>query len=256
VPEIEDQLTAVAGALEWPVTPDIWPRISERIVPARRAALAWWRPLGIAVAALLIVALALLAFQPSRDAIATWLYTRIERVQQLPSPSQRPPGQLGEHLGLGKPVTREQAQGLVRWHIAAPSALGQPNAIYVQDPANGPTQGEVSLVYATAPGVKVAGETGVAVLITEARGKVNETIFGKMLGPSSTVEAVTVNGHQGWWISGSPHDFIYVDPDGTYRSETMRLATNTLIFDNNGTIVRIEADTTRDRALGIASSMS
>jgi hypothetical protein len=36
----------------------------------------------------------------------------------------------------------------------------------------------------------------------------------------------------------------------------MRLATNTLIFDNRGTIVRIEGDMTQAQALRIANSMS
>jgi hypothetical protein len=36
----------------------------------------------------------------------------------------------------------------------------------------------------------------------------------------------------------------------------MRLATNTLIFDNGGTVVRIEGDLTKAQALEIAKSLS
>jgi hypothetical protein len=36
----------------------------------------------------------------------------------------------------------------------------------------------------------------------------------------------------------------------------MRLATNTLIIDDNGTVIRIEGDLTKAQALGIAASLT
>ncbi len=253
MPELEDQLTALAAAIAWPTTPQI--RVP---VPALRREIPWVRPLALAAAAVLIVAAALLAFPPSRDAIANWLnlHTIFQRVPNMPTPSPHPSGPLGERLGLGNPTTLETAQGNLSWHIVLPSSLGQPDEVYYQAPGIGPSSGEVSLVYASRPGIKVAGQTGVSVLITEARGKVNEQFFGKMLGPDATVEPVNVAGHQGYWIAGSPHGFVFIDESGNYRDETMRLATNTLLFDDNGTIVRIEGDMTKDQALQIATSMS
>ena len=129
-------------------------------------------------------------------------------------------------------------------------------AVYVKLPPSGPSGGEVSLVYTERPGIKLSGLTGVAVLVTEARGKVDETFFQKMLGPYATVEQVAVNGHAGYWISGSPHDVAFTDADGHFYSESLRLATNTLLVDDNGTIVRIEGDLTKAQALQIAASMS
>jgi hypothetical protein len=95
----------------------------------------------------------------------------------------------------------------------------------------------------------------VSVLVTEARGTVNEQFFGKLLGPGTTLETVSVNGHAGWWISGQPNGFVFADADGNPYTETLRLATNTLIFDDNGTIVRIEGDMTKAQALQIAGSL-
>jgi hypothetical protein len=113
----------------------------------------------------------------------------------------------------------------------------------------------VTLVYSTRPDIKVAGETGVSVLVTEARGAVDRNFFGKMLGPGTTVEDVTVAGHRGYWIAGSPHDFYFTDANGSFRSETFRLATNTLILDFGGTIVRLEGNLTKAQALEIAASL-
>jgi hypothetical protein len=113
----------------------------------------------------------------------------------------------------------------------------------------------VTLVYSKRPGIPVASETGVAVLITEARGKVDTNFFGKMLGSGTTIEPVTIAGHQGYWVAGSPHIFIFLDADGNFRDETMRLATNTLILDDGGTIVRIEGNLTKAQAAQIAASL-
>jgi hypothetical protein len=70
------------------------------------------------------------------------------------------------------------------------------------------------------------------------------------------LQEVTVNGHPGYWIAGKPHVFFFTDTSGQFRNETLRLATNTLIFDNGGTVVRIEGDLTKAQALEIAKSLS
>lgn len=259
MPELEDRLTALATAVEWPPTPQLrgFPPVHlevSREVERRR--IPRWALAAAAV--LLIVAAALLAYTPSRDAIAGWLnlHTNIQRVQHPPTPSPLPSGQLGSNLSLGTPVTLEEARGSTQWKITVPSLLGQPDAVYVKPPPTGPSKGEVTLVYGKRPDIPVSGQTGVAVLVTEARGSVNEIYFQKMLGLESKVEQVSVGSHQGYWISGHPHEFAFADANGNFYSDTLRLATNTLIYDNNGTIVRIEGDMTKAQALQIANSIS
>ncbi|HYL08306.1 MAG TPA: hypothetical protein VEU76_07135 [Candidatus Udaeobacter sp.] len=255
MPELEQRLTALAPELEWPPTPAL-----RALLPLRRPAPArpWTRPLAVAAAVLLVAAAAMLAVPPTRDAIAGWLnlHTIFQRVQTLPTPSSLPSGKLGEQLGLGGATSLQDAQGKVTWHVSVPGTLGSPDAVYYEAPPDGPSQGEVSLVYASRPGIKTSGATGVAVLITEARGTVQEQFFAKMLSSDATLEAVTIGGHQGYWISGHPHVFVFLDSSGGFRTETMRLATNTLILDEDGTIVRIEGDLTKAQALQIAGSLA
>ena len=258
MPDLEEQLTAMSVAIEWPPTPALRPVLSR---PARREGWGLWRlqtRWALAAAAVLLIVATLLAYTPSRDAIAGWLnlHTTILRTQNQPTPSPLPSGQLGEHLGLGSPTTLEGARKQVTWKIGVPSSLGQPDAVYVKLPPTGPSGGEVTLVYAQRPDIHAYGVTGVSILVTEARGKTNEIYFQKMLGQDATLEPTTVNGHAGYWIAGSPHQFVFTDADGNIYSDTLRLATNTLIFDNNGTIVRIEGDMTKSQALEIASSLS
>jgi hypothetical protein len=207
--------------------------------------------------AVLIALAALVAYPPSRDAIANWLnvHTSIQRVPHLATPSPQPPGPLGERLGLGGRTTLAGARKQVAWPIVLPSSLGQPDEVYLQLPPDGPSQGEVTLVYSSRPDIPVSGETGVAVLVTEARGAVDTNFFGKMLGPGTTLEVVAVAGHQGYWIAGAPNVFFFTDSNGDVRNETMRLATNTLILDEGGTVVRIEGNLTQAQALQVAASL-
>jgi hypothetical protein len=49
---------------------------------------------------------------------------------------------------------------------------------------------------------------------------------------------------------------MFQDASGEPVPDTLRLATNTLIYDSgDGTITRIEAYTTRERAIQIANSL-
>jgi hypothetical protein len=263
VPDLEQQLTDLGATLDWPLTPDL---IGVVHLPALRGGGAQRRWGGafvnapkwaLAAAALLIAAGALLAFPPSRDAIANWVnvHTIFRQVPHLATPSPHPPGPLGQRLGLGGRTTLPDAQKQISWHLALPSTLGQPDEVYLQPPPDAPAQGEITLVYATRPGIPVAAQTGVSVLVTEARGAVDQNFFGKMLGPNTTLEQVAVGGHQGYWISGPMNQFFFVDANGAFRNETVRLAANTLILDDGGTVIRIEGNLTKTQALEIAASL-
>jgi hypothetical protein len=257
--DLEQRLALLQAEIDWPATPALAARVRARIatpMPTRRP---WFmNRLALAAAAVLVVLAALMAYTPSRVAIANFinLHTIFTRVNQLPTPSPLPSGPIGKRLGLGDPTTLAQAQSKVSWHIVVPASLGRPDEVYLQLPPDGPPQGEVTLVYESRPGLKTSGQTGVAVLITEANGAVDTQVFGKMLGDGTTLEEVSVNGHKGYWISGQPHIFVFIDASGQFRSETMRLATNTLIIDDNGTLIRIEGDLTKAQALEIAASLS
>jgi hypothetical protein len=225
-------------------------------IKARRP---WFESRWAMAAAVAILALAaLLAYAPSREVIANWLnlHTRIQQVPALPTPKPLPPGPLGTRLGIGSQTRISGAVGAVRWHVLVPSELGQPDEVYLQLPPVGPPQGEVTLVYSGRPGIPTSGLTGVGVLVTEARGSVNTDFFGKILGPGTTLEDVSVAGHPGYWIAGRPSVFFLIDSAGNVRDETLRLATNTLLIDFGGTIVRIEGDLTKAQALQIAASLS
>ena len=258
MPDLEDRLTALAGGIDWPETPRLRAAIERRTVaaPTRRAfAVPRW---AMAAAAVLVILATLLAYAPARTAIADWvnLHVRVNHTTALPTPSPLPTGTLGSNLGLGTRTTLQAAQTTVGWQLLVPAALGVPDAVYLQMPPDGPIQGEVTFVYAPRPGIPAASETGVGVLVTEARGSVNEQFFGKTITNGTTITPVQVSGWQGWWIAGQPHTFVFIDSENNVRFDTLRLATNTLVVDEEGTIIRIEGNLTEAQALQIASSLA
>jgi hypothetical protein len=256
MPDLEDRLVALGADIAWPPTPGhLWRGVPQRPAAARR----FWQPRwALAAAAVVLILATLVAYTPTRDAIAGWLnlHTSIRRTNQLPTPSPHPSGPFGPRLGLGTQTTLAGAQRQVSWKIAVPVALGAPDEVYVSLPPTGPSGGEVTLVYAARPGIPASGATGVSVLVTEARGGVNEHFFQKILGPGVTIEQVSVDGHQGVWISGQPHEIVFTDANGDPYFDTLRLATNTLLFDDGGTVVRIEGDMSKQQAIYIGRSLA
>jgi len=266
MPELEDQLSALATAIAWPPSPpDLWGGVSRRLTEGQergqgqgRRAPRWQTRWALAAAAVLLIVATLLAYTPARDAIAGWLnlHTTIHRTENPPTPSPLPSGPLGARLELGTQTSLDGAQRQVGWSIVVPSSLGAPDEVYVKLPPSGPSGGMVTLVYTARPGIRTTGLTGVAVLVTEARGRINEQYFQKTLGGDVNIESVSVGGHSGFWISGQPHTFAFSDAEGNPYFDTLRLATDTLIFDNGGTLVRIEGQMSKEQAIQIARSMT
>ncbi len=194
--ELEGRLAGLRADIDWPATPALAARVRAQIAapaPVRRA---WFQTQwALAAAVALVVLAALLAYPPSREAIANWLnlHTTITRVDHLPTPSPQPSSPIGKRLGLGEPTTLAEAQSKVAWKILVPASLGPPDEVYLLLPPLGPPGGEVTLVYKARPGMKASGQTGVAVLITEADGRVDANFFGKVIGNGTTVEEVAVD---------------------------------------------------------------
>ena len=251
--DLETLLVELGGQVAWPDTPDLRPAVRRAAVARRPWFESRW---ALAAVAVIVIVAVLLAYSPTRTAIADWvnLHTRITHTTTLPTPSPKGPGPIGKRLGLGSETTLAAASKGVGWPVLVPGSLGRPDEVYLQT-TDAPTGGEVTLVYGPETGIPVAGETGASVLITEARGSVDEGFFGKLVGSGSTVTPVTVAGHQGWWISGAPHVFFLTDSSGNVIDETLRLATNTLILDVNGTVVRIEGNMSEQQAIGIAGTL-
>ena len=68
------------------------------------------------------------------------------------------------------------------------------------------------------------------------------------------MQFVSVNGGQGYWLEGEPHEFLYTD-GRSVSVERLRLAGNVLLWEVGGITYRIEGPRTLDEALRIAYSL-
>jgi hypothetical protein len=233
--------------IDWPETPDLAGAVQGRLAAPPRHRSWFARPAWqLAVAATALVIAVVMAIPPARAAVLDWLgFGSVRITREEPRPSR-----FGEALVLGDPVTLERARRALP--VVVPDALGEPDAVYLYDqPVMGP---RVDLMYRGREGIPVSSNTGVGLLITEFRA-VTTPVIEKSAGSGATVERLEVGGDPAYFISGAPHGFAYVNPEGDANFEEQRLAGNTLLVErSDGMLVRIEADISRERAVEIAQS--
>jgi hypothetical protein len=135
----------------------------------------------------------------------------------------------------------------------AASAFGRPDRVHVDDAV--PPGGRVTLVYLPRPDLPEVGGTGVGMLVTQFRARVDDDVVHKLVGSGARVTPIAVGGHRGYWISGPPHVMFYVDAEGRFREETLRLAANMLVWQRAGTTFRIESALDRSQSVKVARSL-
>jgi hypothetical protein len=189
--------------------------------------------MGIA-AALLAALIVILAATPSaRSKILEWLglkEVRIERREPAVPPERRTaPLDLGRRVPLAA----------LPWRPLLPRGvgLGPPRAAYVDDRV---PRGAITLRW---PGL----------LLTEIKGREGPYIE-KAAGRGTRIERLRVGPDPGYWLAGDPHEVAYLDANGTVRVDSIRLAGDTLLWERDGVLLRLEGAPSKAAALRIARS--
>ena len=253
---LEVALRDLSGHVELPEPSDISERVTRALAgaprPRRRFLGTLYRPaVGYGMAVALAAALVILTFSPAaRDAVADFLGIDGITISRGETPDAR----LGERLEVpGEQVTLEEARERAGFDIVVPDRLGGPDETYVAAYLEG---GVVTLVYEPDGALPEARGTGVGALITEFQAGVDADLIGKTAPPATNIERVSVEGGEGYWITGRPHSVGYLGPDGRFREDDLRLAGNTLIWERGELSLRLEADVDLEEALAVARSMS
>jgi hypothetical protein len=157
---------------------------------------------------------------------------------------------LGGSLALGDAVSFADAQRQAGFDVVLPTDpdLGQPDASYL----NGQ---RVGLIWATRPGLPGTLSPGVGLVISEFRGAVDERYFEKVLGPDTTLTRVTVGGSPGYWISGAPHFFFYIDPNGQAINDDHPTVGDVLLWTKGDVTYRLETSLGMAAAIRLAESL-
>jgi hypothetical protein len=226
MPELEQQLRALAGELEWPPTPDLAPAARPRL--ERRRGLPW-RPVVIALAVLVLALAAALAVPSARSAILRFFGIEgvtVEQVDKLPQAA--PLGTLGDR------TTTAGARRRVHFRPLLPDGE-RPDAVYLDSAIPG---GAVVLRYGP--------ERRPRLVVTEYRTG-SFDVVKKYAGFRGEVRSVDVGGEPGIWI-GDTH-VVELGPTPP------RLSAPSLIWLHRGLTLRLEARLPLDRALELARSL-
>ena len=237
---LERELQALSSSLDWADTPDVSRRVVARTAGARPRPVVH-RRLALALAVVLAALVAVLAVPPARTAVFDWLGiggAQIIRVDDLPSVAATPGLEI-----LGDRVTLDQAQERAGFAFADP-------------PEDERAPDRILLT----PGIRVTyvwrDDERVRLLLTQFPGDATEPGLVKKLVSSATqIDMFDIDGHRALWLEGGPHAVLFLTPDGNIGDDLGWLAGNTLLVENGGMTVRIEAQIDRADAIELARSL-
>ena len=259
--ELDAALAEVGERLAYPRPTRLADAVRARLREPRAGR--WWDALrspryafAPILATLAVLALAVALANPdARAAAIQFLHVRGIDIFRAPAIATPAGTAVPRATFAGALTTLDDARRGADFTVLAPTdpRLGAPDEVYRGKSPSG-THDVVTLVYTSRAGIPVSREAGVSALVVEFRGRVDESLFGKVAGAGTRIEDVTVNGGKGFWIEGEPHLFFYRDEAGNPQAETLRLAGNTLLWEQDGVTFRLEAQVSRDDALRIAAS--
>jgi len=243
VSELEHALMSVGRELDVPEAPDLTLRVLgalERRPAGRRRQ----RRLVLVLAALVIAALvATLAIPDARSALLRFLHiggVQIELVDELPEVSPDP-AKLDLDIALGQRVSLDEARRQAGFDLLELDEA--PDRVYVG------RRGTVWFLYGRPDAARLLVAQTPALRIDEG------FILKKLAGSGTRVEQTTVRGADAYFLSGEPHEVILLDDVGVPVFETVRLARDVLVWEEDGHTVRLEGDLALDEALELAESM-
>ena len=281
---LETVLRALAREIDWPTAvavtadgvtagPDIATKVRARLIDGerRREPRRWWsiggrpvrRSLVLAIAALLALAIAAAAVglglpglritfgEPPASVLPS--PTATPTGSQSPTPTPTLPPIAGMRLNLGRQVALDEVEAVSGVPVKLPTdeRLGPPDSVWV-DRAKGD---QVAYVWKAGGDLPETLERGVGLVLMQFDGADDREYYEKMINTGTTLERVTVDGHDGYWISGDPHFFFYTTSNGAFVEDTRRWVGDALIWNDGTATYRIECALGRDATIELAESI-
>ena len=244
--DLADRVQIPGG--EW-LAGDVVRRIGEPVQRRQRR-----RALAFAGALVALLAFATMALPGPRHAVARWLgfdSVHIEPRVTVPTTIASTTA-VPAALDLGPTVSMVDAMSQTGLPDPTPALLGRPESAHIVQP---PKSGQIILVYGPTDLLPLSSVIGVGALVSVFPAHIEEGFFAKALGNDAKVTSVDVPGAAvGYWIDGAPHQ-LFFDSGGTFEVDTLRLATNTLVWQRGEHIYRLEANISLETALRIAASV-
>jgi hypothetical protein len=157
---------------------------------------------------------------------------------------------LGASMGLGDPIAVADASSAVDIPLRLPAApgVGSPASAWL-------LVGRLSFVWPATATLPSTREPGVGLILSEFRGSVDPGYFAKVVGPETKITAVSVDGVTGYWISGAPHEIVFVDEHGYPIFDSRRIVGDTLLWARGDVTYRLESGLDQAAAIALANSL-
>lgn len=245
--QLEARLMDLAGAIAYPATPPLAALVGARLSEPRRP-FGLGRPLGRGAALALAATVLLVGIAAAFGIGVGGLRLVFGPASFSPLPSM----QVGP--GLGAATTLSDARSQVTFALRAPAiaGLGEPDLVYLADP---PAGGVVTLLYGERPGFPADPETGIGLIITQFRADIGPDVFEKLIHEGVRILPTRVRDMTAWWVEGGDHFFFYRDASGRLVDSTLRLASDTLIWEERGVTHRVEGAPSLAEAVLVAESL-
>lgn len=170
-----------------------------------------------------------------------------------PSASVTPSDPAGIRSSLGTPSSLADAASAVAFPILLPPKLGEPDETYVG--STNREHGRVVLLYTHGDAPPIAGD--IRLLITEFTAELDEGFDTKWVESGDTrVQYVDVNGARGYWFSGAPHVYEYLNEIAGIRQVERRQVGDVLVWERAGVVYRIESGLGPSATLELARSLT
>jgi hypothetical protein len=256
--EIERDLRRLGRETPFPPTPPIAASVRNRLEtearqsrPTRRFRFGWATPRRGRPLVLALVALVALTASAVAATALGLPGLRFNFVQTPPTPNvQNDPSHV--RLALGIQTTLADAASRVDFPIIVPSGLGPPDEVYLG--STNQARGRVVLLYRRSAGSTLTGDIGL--LVTEFSGQLDAGFDTKWIAEGDTnVQYVDVNGSPGYWFSGAPHVYEYLNEIAGVTGPTRRQVGDVFVWERNGIVYRIESPLGLASTRDIAASM-
>jgi hypothetical protein len=245
---LEHDLRALADG--FPDPPPLAPRV---LVAAQRATASRRRRRTALLALALLLAVPATALAVSSDLRDRVLETFGLRDVKITSVTRLPEvGPEARRLQLGSRISLARARRDLKLAVRAPSALGAADGIFEERLASGV---DVTFLYEPRTVERRLGERK-RVIVSILRGKIEKTILGKTVPPSTKTIPLEIEGSAALLLTGHPHLLVmFRAPGGGFDQTYTRLVGTTLVWQRGALLVRIEGSLSQARLVAIARSI-
>ena len=241
MPDLHDALSRMAAETRWPPAPELAEPVRRAIEaqPAERPG-PWWRSRSRSRRPLLAALVALIAGGGvlAAPGVGSGLFERLGlRNATVTQVKRLPPAAIGAPLGLGERYTLADARRVAGFELLRPAALGTPREVYVD-------AGVVTFAY--------RARSRRPILFTQVPGSAGRYVQKFV---TRTTRRVRIAGRPGLLLRG-PHA-VFFDTRGGERTrmQEARLAKNTLMWERDGLLLRLEAEQPARELVRLARSV-